>query len=72
MKKSWMFLVALAGVAGWASFETLRLNEATQQAADSQQQQLRVDQSVAAARAKAKLQVAQTEPAPGGAPAEKR
>jgi len=72
MKKSWIILVALAGVAGWASFETFRLADATQQAADSQQQNLRVEQSVAAARAKAKMQVAQSESAPAAASTEKR
>jgi hypothetical protein len=63
MKKSLILLAALAVVAGWASVETFRLANATQQAADSQQQQFRVAQKVEASRAR-NVQVAQTQSPP--------
>jgi hypothetical protein len=72
MKKSWIFLVALAAVAAWASVETFRLADATQQAADSQQLQLRVARKVEASRSK-NVEVAHAETAtPGGALTDKR
>jgi hypothetical protein len=63
MKKSWIWLVALALVAGWASVETFRLAQATQQAADSQQQQLRVTALAEASRAR-NVQVAHSDSSP--------
>ena len=72
MKKSWIWLVALALVAGWTSFETFRLAQATQQAADSQQQQLRVAAQAEASRAK-NVQVAHSDSSPDpNAPTGKR
>jgi hypothetical protein len=71
MKKSWIWLLALALVAGWASVETFRLAQATQQAADSQQQQLRVTAKAQASLAR-NLQVAHSEPPNPGASSEKR
>lgn len=63
MKKSWIWLLALAAVASWASVEAFRLAQATQQVADSQQQQLRVTAKAEASRAK-NLQVAHSESSP--------
>jgi hypothetical protein len=72
MKKSWIWLLALALVAGWASVETFRLAQATQQAADSQQQQLRVTAKAQASLAR-NVQVAHSETPPNpGASSEKR
>jgi hypothetical protein len=61
MKKTWIWLLALAAMAGWASVETFRLAQATQQAADSQQQQLRVTAKTQAFLAK-NIQIAHTDP----------
>jgi len=72
MKKSWIWLAALAAVASWASVETYRLAQATQQAADSQQQQLRVAARAEACRAK-NVQVAHSDSSPSpNASTEKR
>ena len=51
-KNSSLWLLALAAVAGWASVETFRLWQATQQAEASQQLQLRSGARLEAARAR--------------------
>ena len=51
-KTSVICLLAIAAVVGWASFETFRLWEATEQAAVSQQLHLRASAKLEAARAK--------------------
>jgi len=72
MKKSFIWLLALAAVAGWACVETFRLAQATDQVAESQQQQLRTSTKVEASRAK-NVQVVQTDAGPGtSAPTDKR
>ena len=63
MKKSNSFwLLTVAALVGWASVETFRLWDATQQAAASQQLHLRTSTRLEAARAK-NVQVAHSEAA---------
>ncbi len=63
MKKSnYIWLFAIAAVAGWASLETFRLWQATEQAGASQQLQLRASARLEAARAR-QTQVAHADPA---------
>jgi len=66
-KTNYIWLGAMAAVVGWASLETFRLWEATEQADASQQLQLRAGAKLEAARSK-KTQVANVEASqPNGA-----
>ena len=66
-KANYFWLLAVAAVVCWASLESFRLWEATQQAAESQQLHLHASAKLEAARAK-QTQVAHVEaPQPSGA-----
>jgi flagellar basal body-associated protein FliL len=70
-KSSLWILLALVAAVAWASVETYRLWEATQQVAASQQLEMRVAAKLEAARAK-HYQLANTDPSVRGASASQK